>query len=325
MHYSQTIALRLTKQSSTVDLKNTFKNELESLSFIKKINVYEIFSLQKSLFDKNSLEIYDNMEEVSDPYWLEYWPENEYEITKPVRIKSNVISAEGQIDLYFLRGYEQTVKLIELHSKQASEIDAINIQYLIDIYKNQLELFNKFERDHLTGLYNRLTFDEKVMQLIQSNYVDESRMVEEDSHNWLAILDIDHFKKINDHYGHMYGDEILLLFADIMKNTFRFNDLLFRYGGEEFVVCLFRVKQEGAISAMERFRKAIENYIFPSGRRVTVSIGLAKVLDNELPTNLLDRADTSLYKAKDTGRNKLCISEIKESTNSESDEMVELF
>ncbi len=163
------------------------------------------------------------------------------------------------------------------------------------------------------------------MQLIQLNHVDESREIKDDSCNWLAILDIDHFKKINDQYGHMYGDEVLLLFSEIMQDTFRFNDLLFRYGGEEFVVCLFNVNKEGAITALERFRRAIEDYALPSNRGITVSIGLAKVLDKELPSNLLDRADIALYEAKETGRNKLCVSRLEESTISESDDMVELF
>ncbi len=123
MDYSQTISLRLTKQSSTLNLTTTLKNEFENLPFVNHVKVYRVFSLEKNLYDKNTIEIYDHTNKVLDPYWLAYWPKNEYEFTNPIRIKSADNLDNEQIDLYLLKESGQTLKLVELHSQQATEAD----------------------------------------------------------------------------------------------------------------------------------------------------------------------------------------------------------
>jgi diguanylate cyclase (GGDEF)-like protein len=124
---------------------------------------------------------------------------------------------------------------------------------------------------------------------------------------FLAVADIDHFKQVNDRYGHLYGDEILIHFARLMRRTFRAGDLLFRFGGEEFVA-VFGVDQEEAGEApLERFRRATMDYKFPKVEGVTASIGVTSVGDGSLPaTTLIDRADQALYYAKSHGRNRVC-------------------
>lgn len=172
-------------------------------------------------------------------------------------------------------------------------------------------LLDKFERDALTGLLNRQSFDYRFEDLL-ARYRDNPRRMRVGSMPWLAIADIDHFKRINDTFGHLYGDEILLLFSRIMRQAFRFDDLLFRYGGEEFVVILNNTDQQGVECALERFRRAVEEYRFPMfglgadpyAGRVTVTIGWVGVHPHELPINLLHKADRALYFAKDAGRNR---------------------
>ena len=101
----------------------------------------------------------------------------------------------------------------------------------------------------------------------------DKRNVQDNSTHWLAVSDIDFFKRVNDDFGHLYGDEVLLLMANIMRETFRGTDILFRFGGEEFVIVLRSTNQQGAHQALERFRITVEEYDFPQVGNVTISIG----------------------------------------------------
>ena len=104
----------------------------------------------------------------------------------------------------------------------------------------------------------------------------------------------------------MYGDEVLLLFANLMEKTFRNTDLLFRYGGEEFVVVLSPATESDANMIFERFRKKLELFNFPQIGKITVSIGMVNIHTQEHPATLLEHADQSLYYAKEHGRNQVC-------------------
>jgi diguanylate cyclase (GGDEF)-like protein len=185
------------------------------------------------------------------------------------------------------------------------------------IYANYIGLINESERDKLTGLYNRRTFDRHLQRLLKRGPTASSSAMRghgaaaEDlrSHRpgsiWLAILDIDHFKRINDNYGHLYGDEVILLIAQQMRTCFRQSDVLFRFGGEEFVVLLGAADESAAQAALERFRQRVASYVFPQIGCVTVSVGYAKVGDQEYPATIIDRADKALYFAKNSGRNRV--------------------
>lgn len=175
----------------------------------------------------------------------------------------------------------------------------------LKIYQNYLVLLNDNEHDTLTGLLNRKTFDQRILRIMKS-FEESKRAADKHEHCCLAVLDIDHFKEINDQFGHLYGDEVLLLFARIMTDTFRESDLLFRYGGEEFVVVLRDAHLEKGLAVLERFRQSVESYTFPQVGKVTVSIGVVQIKENELPTTLIGCADQALYFAKTHGRNQVC-------------------
>lgn len=188
------------------------------------------------------------------------------------------------------------------------------IEALVTIYSNYLTILNESERDKLTGLLNRRTFDYKLDKLLeiqrskQGTYKylsakSEHRHLDPQSHAWLAILDIDHFKRINDIYGHLFGDEILLMLSQKMRHFFRNSDLLFRFGGEEFVVILEPIPEEMARQVFDRFLQAIANHNFPQIGKTTISIGYAKILETDYPHVILERADRALYFAKENGRN----------------------
>lgn len=182
-------------------------------------------------------------------------------------------------------------------------IDEKYIDTLISVYNNQIQLLRNKDTDSLTGLLNRQSFDIKLSKL-HENLAYENRTQDDLSGYTFALLDIDFFKSINDKFGHVYGDDVLILFANTMKNTFRDNDMLFRYGGEEFAVLLDSVTLEQSELILDRFRNNIKNITLPLGGSVTTSAGYCE-FTNEIPLAIItERADKALYYAKDNGRNK---------------------
>lgn len=183
---------------------------------------------------------------------------------------------------------------------------------LVNIYRNFVEVLNEKDHDRLTGLRNRTLLEDQILRRLSlARRRREKRLAESEErrkpspneHNWLAILDIDHFKSINDSYGHIYGDEVLLLISAIMHKSFRRVDQLYRYGGEEFIVLLQGVDAETAHRVLERFRESVARYDFPQVGRVTVSLGYVEIRDQDLPTTVIGHADQALYYAKNNGRN----------------------
>lgn len=168
------------------------------------------------------------------------------------------------------------------------------------VYQNYQSLLDYSERDALTGLLNRKTFDEQF-----ARYTELGSGVSEEHGQWLAVLDIDHFKLVNDRYGHLYGDEVLILLANRLRAQFRSQDRIFRFGGEEFVVLLRSVSLENARAALERLRAAVEAYEFPQIGHITISIGFAAATA-DTPVEIIGRADQALYYAKEHGRNQVC-------------------
>ena len=192
----------------------------------------------------------------------------------------------------------------EKHAQRDQELTAI----FLGFYRNYIALLNDNHRDHLTGLLNRKSFDEKIMKMILSLGADNKRNVDKVQY-CLAVFDIDHFKRVNDTYGHLMGDEVLLHFGQCMNETFREYDQLFRVGGEEFVVVLRNVDAERAAAIMERFRHVIETHYFPQVGQVTTSIGVTFIAPNDLPVTVMDRADKALYYTKENGRNQVAFFE----------------
>ena len=122
---------------------------------------------------------------------------------------------------------------------------------------------------------------------------------------WLAVVDIDHFKQVNDRFGHLYGDEVLILLANILRTSFRSHDRVFRFGGEEFVVLLRSTTLATAHRVFNRFRLAVQEYAFPQVGNVTVSLGFVSTTRGS-PVEILGQADQALYYAKEHGRNQVC-------------------
>ncbi|MEE9332242.1 MAG: GGDEF domain-containing protein [Methylophilaceae bacterium] len=177
---------------------------------------------------------------------------------------------------------------------------------ILRIYHNFISLMNENERDSLTGLLNRKTFDQKISSII-AELLSRKKEPNADANEsaYLAIFDIDHFKRVNDAYGHLAGDEVLLLFSRLTHKNFRDDDLLFRFGGEEFIG-IFKCANDETISViLNRFRQVIAHYDFPKTGKVTVSCGFTKIEALDIPSKTIDRADMALYHAKNNGRNQV--------------------
>lgn len=186
---------------------------------------------------------------------------------------------------------------------------------IVSVYRNFQNLLDYSERDSLTGLLNRKTFDDQLAKMLAASTEQESvtlpgeperRRPQEQEKQWLAVVDVDHFKHVNDKFGHLYGDEVLILIANLLTSSFRMQDRVFRFGGEEFVVLLRSTTLENAKKIIDRFRSNVEAHDFPQVGKVTVSVGFVSISAFEAPVIILGRADQALYYAKSHGRNMAC-------------------
>ncbi|PKM36701.1 MAG: GGDEF domain-containing protein [Gammaproteobacteria bacterium HGW-Gammaproteobacteria-10] len=155
--------------------------------------------------------------------------------------------------------------------------------------------------DVLTQTRNRSAFNDTVRR--------EMRLAHRNGkHLSVVFIDIDHFKSINDNYGHQCGDLALTSIAKWINESIRSSDIVFRYGGEEFVVLLSDTDLHGAELLAERIRQNIENHIFAYGLetiRMTASLGTSSLRGDDTLDNFIDRADQAMYRAKQAGRNRV--------------------
>jgi diguanylate cyclase (GGDEF)-like protein len=179
------------------------------------------------------------------------------------------------------------------------------IEGMMAIYANQQSLLNHQQRDGLTGLYNRVALQNWMGKALTTDVHAERRVGDDAPLGCFAMFDIDLFKRINDSKGHLYGDEVLLVFADLMRESFRFNDLLFRYGGEEFAAVLSDTDLEAAQTVLERFRETVAQHKFAQLNQVTVTIGVTQITPNLQADKLIERADQAMYYGKNHGRNQV--------------------
>jgi diguanylate cyclase (GGDEF)-like protein len=199
-----------------------------------------------------------------------------------------------------LEAYGEVRYLLELSGDMSFDGTEAMFSDLVGIVGKYFERLVESETDPLTRLSNRRVFHSHLDAGVR-------RWSESGRPHFFAVLDIDHFKRINDGFGHLYGDEILVLFANLMRSTFRAGDLLYRFGGEEFVVIYGVEAGRNGQDALERFRRAVEAHTFPGIGRVTVSAGFTRIADASTPAAILiDRADQAVYYAKGHGRNRVC-------------------
>ena len=158
-------------------------------------------------------------------------------------------------------------------------------------------------RDELTGLYNRRAMVELIQLECRRRRRGQGTLL-------FAMIDVDHFKRVNDHHGHAMGDHVLRVFADALRANVRETDVLARWGGDEFLLLLSDIEPRSAQTLLERTREAIAALPVPNappGLRLSMSAGLALHLPHSSPQETLERADQALYAAKDQGRNRVVL------------------
>jgi len=164
--------------------------------------------------------------------------------------------------------------------------------------KQELMLTKLASEDYLTGTGNRRALSTKLESLHRS-------LRNHDKTATIVLLDLDHFKKVNDKHGHIKGDEVLIRIADILKCFYQNNEMIFRYGGEEFLILCPNVNIDMAFDLGEQLREMIKQNIIIDGHEQTISLGVAEYVKEESNDDWIHRVDLALYQAKNQGRDRI--------------------
>ncbi|OYP35126.1 hypothetical protein CG709_06170, partial [Lachnotalea glycerini] len=203
-------------------------------------------------------------------------------------VSLSILSVQSFMEnfIYLITAVEAVIFTSVIMSEIKSE--KLNIQ--------ELELEAK--TDKLTGLYNRNYFDKVILPQVYEYEQDRKNIS-------LFMLDIDHFKNINDTLGHNVGDILLSELANIITSSVRKQDCIIRWGGEEFIIVMFETNIYDAAVLAEKTREIIENYDFEYVKHITVSIGVTEKCISDTNESCVKKADEAMYRAKSDGRNRM--------------------
>ena len=331
-------------------VKITKTRDVDSLEFSLVSTIHEFIECKEIVIYKNLSEFNSSGVERSASLRVDeennfVWGERDI-LTDTSQELTSCLHSACSINIQNKNGTEQRWIPVLLNDKPVGAIyiecnilcshQQVMINAFCRIYENYLTILNENERDKLTGLLNRQTFDRKIKMLMERQLNDHfkvkaektNRKIHDDSTSWLAIIDIDHFKAVNDTYGHVCGDEVLLLLAQKMASFFRASDLVFRFGGEEFVIVFEPTTCAMITKRLEEFRQTIHETDFPFIKHLTLSIGAARMSPYDFPISVIENADKALYYAKEHGRDQLVFYHKinkKQSIAAKSDSDIELF
>lgn len=339
---------RINKVLNSLLMQSTFLNEFRNLGEYctqEKVLVEKMFELFSTVIDydfagiffnitdevaKNTL-YFDLKESSASPFVLEKFKRDFFaqmpnmksfntndfihEVTRENSEAENKIISPNVIKTNFVLPFVYNDKLIggiSFYSKD--EQDYTSFKFYDELVKELLALFRmKFLyseveflsiTDGLTGLFNRRYFEHN----LEREFLRAKRYKNNLS---MAMLDIDFFKSVNDTYGHQYGDYVLREVANLLKDSFRKTDMLYRYGGEELAIIMPETSLENAVIPAERLREKISRYEFIYNgikTKLTVSLGVSSMdLNMDSQKDIVKFSDVALYNAKNTGRNKVVI------------------
>ncbi|WP_136414212.1 MULTISPECIES: GGDEF domain-containing protein [Oxalobacteraceae] len=312
----------MTCQRDHVLLDTSVVTALHELVGAQQVRVHEIFRFRHELFLRPRVWIKDD-KVISAEETLDMETSGEPINTYPflvdgIKQRKNCVEQtadDGSQTLWLPVWLNDKVSTcIEVSNPTPYNSDTLHmIDGILSVYRNYQNILDYSERDSLTGLLNRKTFDEKFSKLLSCAMLESTPKDQQERRHqhdgnikqWLAVVDIDHFKRVNDQFGHLYGDEVLILVANLLRSSFRSQDRVFRFGGEEFVVLLRSTTLDDARKIFDRFRANVEQHEFPQVGKVTVSVGFASI-STESPVVILGHADQALYYAKANGRNRVC-------------------
>ncbi|MEA3372116.1 MAG: GGDEF domain-containing protein [Campylobacterota bacterium] len=268
-----------------IDFLHDIANAVIKSDFNKSFDFYSqqlTFEDEYKLLAEQSLHSYSN---TSDKF---------AELTKE-QLKALDELHESKIDITAV-----TDRFASIQSDLHGEISQAN-STISELIQRVKELENKAAIDPLTKVYNRRGLDSYLDTIINHHHQKDLVM-------HLYMIDIDDFKKVNDTYGHLVGDKVLIFVANMLKKTLRDGDKVFRFGGEEFVIVLNRITHEGCKMVAERLLDLVRNnkLISQSGQiSVTMSIGATQFKTGDTIETLIQRADEALYLAKENGKDQL--------------------
>jgi len=214
-------------------------------------------------------------------------------VSSRLEMVSNYLSMDREAELERIKETERQVDQLTLRLQEL-EMETIELRTKLRVEHNMAM------RDCLTGLPNRMAYEERIAQEV-------ARWKRFGNPFCLLVWDIDHFKSINDRFGHKAGDKALVTIAQELSLSIRETDFVGRFGGEEFVMILSGAEPESALKVAEGIRGKIENCGFNSqGKpvKITISCGISQFLGKETPEHAFERADQALYQAKNDGRNR---------------------
>jgi diguanylate cyclase (GGDEF)-like protein len=211
--------------------------------------------------------------------------------------------------------------VIEIHSAAVLGQDELQtIEQLRRIYRNMYRLLEYSDRDALTGLLNRKSLDDAFYSAVLEELdgvtgeprsappagTEKERRHRVPANYWLGLAVVDQFGQISDKHGHLIAEEVLLLVARILNNTFRTYDQIYRFGGENFGVLMHCPEDAVVMAVFERFRTNVEKFNFPQVGRVTVSCGFTTVMADDSPSTAMEKTERTVDYAQKNGGNKVC-------------------
>lgn len=294
-------------RNKNIKKRKTLENIFHSQSGIAILTDFENISFaSKSFLDFFHLnvpnEIFNRYENILDIFI----PHEEYihGRTKEEFLK-RFESAKAIDKIVLILGQDFNPKAFHIHLDKVSESEDLYIISLSNIsfmQEKTIEISHKAYVDGLTNVYNRNKFEERFAYEFTKyqRYKDTF---------CIAVLDIDHFKKFNDTYGHLIGDEVLILLAEKINNNIRNTDTFARWGGEEFVVLMPNTNIDEAKIFCEKLRVLVEDICHITAGKITCSFGITQIKGNDSLKSIFKRCDEALYNAKANGRNRVEIKE----------------
>lgn len=274
-----------------------------------------LYHSNKVTYKEDGKRVLENIEEVANDRQI---PDEALNLFESVRLLQKPCSRKTDdaiISCYPIYGKNEVVGFFLFHRhKETNPTEDSIIHGILEVFTNYFDLLDTSQRDQLTGLHNRYSLElnlDRLWNMLSSHMPantssDNAKHVVITNVYWIAVLDIDHFKNINDTFGHTIGDEVLIMVTRLLQASFRQSDLLYRHGGEEFVAIVTTETLETATQIFDRARSKIEQFQFPQVGQVTISGGFTCADLNVIPQEIINRADSALYAAKSAGRNRIC-------------------
>jgi len=276
--------------SATDDI--IFVTDFQTIRFINK-SFKKILNINHAYeYDKNVLDIFV----VEDGFLHKELLKDDENFIKLIERTPESKRVVSILDKHFIaKSYK--IDIVQIHY-QNKENYLVTLTDITKMKEQELENEKKAYTDGLTGVFNRNKFNE----LIDSEIKNSKRTHVPLS---IAILDIDKFKDFNDSYGHLIGDEILIMIAQYVKSYLRITDVFARWGGEEFVILFRGIDADKAKKVAEKIRENISQLKHPIAGHVTASFGVTELKDNDTLETMFERCDKALYTAKNNGRNRV--------------------